>query len=127
MSSSKIKILVPQEIEQDFLELDGFSIVDSGTKIDKIQDFQMNIADLVNADSILASAQAAIWIVGLLSNVNGAVTLFEKIRNFFQKNPNSNKKIQIQTPTKLITINADSSPEDYKKLQALLEKIASQQ
>ena len=127
MGSSKIKILVPQEIEQDFLGLNGFSVVDSDTKKDKIQDYQMNIADLVNAEGVVTTIQSAIWIVGLLSNVNGAVTLFEKIRSFFQKNPNSDKKIQIQTPTKLITIKADSSPEDYKKLQALLETIASKQ
>lgn len=127
MSSSKIKVLVPQEIEQDFFGLDGFNVVDSDTKKDKIQDFQMNIADLVNADSIQTTVHAAIWIVGLLSNVNGAVNLFEKIRNFFQKNPNSDKKIQIQTPTKLITIKADSSLEDYQKLQDLLERMASQQ
>lgn len=125
MGSSRIKIVLPQELVQELNEVDGFDIQKSEEVLNHVQDYKMNLGDVFNPDTLQTTASTSIAIIAFLSNINGAVTLLEKIRAFFTRNPKGGNKIQIITPTKQITINEGSAPEVYEELKNLLEKMAS--
>ena len=125
MGTSRIKLILPPELENELNQICGFSVKNTEQVTDTIHDYQMNLGDIINPNTLAATAHASVAIIGFLSNINGAVTLFEKIRGFFVNHPKTGKKIQILTPTKQITINEESTPEVYAELKDLLEKLAS--
>jgi len=125
MATPRIRIILPKELEDELNNIGGFEIKSIEEVPGTIQDYQMNLSDIINPNTLAATAHASIALIGFLSNINGVVTLIEKIHGFFVKNPKSGKKIQIMTSTKQITIKEDSSPEVYAELTQLLEKLAS--
>ena len=122
MNKERIKVVVPQELVEELSTIDGFEIDKTVEEPTAIKNFDFDLSAMINPENMNSVLNTIVAVFGFLSSVNGAVSLAEKIKKYFEKSGKNAKRIRIFTSTKQYIIDQNSNPEVFQEIENIINK-----